>query len=469
MPIFELMIFPEEFIKRLDNQKYIDSELLLKSLKEPSPVSIRVNQGKWNKLPAGSEPVAWCKTGFYLQSRPSFTLDPLFHSGCYYPREASGMFLEQVFTQHIANSENLRVLDLCAAPGGKSTQISDMIGKGSFLIANEVIRSRSVVLAETVTKWGKGNTIVTQNDPVAFGKFGGYFDLIFIDAPCSGEGMFRDRTAINEWTPENVRLCEERQKRILSDVWPALKKDGLLIYSTCTFNPGENEENIVWLLENRKAYCLPLDISNFDGIEEIDHNGVFGYGFYPGKIKGDGFFISVIRKTEEQNEIRTTGRVRNEYLPGKDDLAIAARWTSSSDPDLLKRGDELVILACRAEEYIHLFGKLNIVRGGTTIGAKVKDDHLPSHELALSQQILKNAFPSMELTYADALAYLRKDVISPAGLQIGWNLATFKGVNLGFVKNIGKRVNNYFPVGWRIRMDIPDRGSENIIRWKDEL
>ncbi|HEX2974718.1 MAG TPA: RsmB/NOP family class I SAM-dependent RNA methyltransferase, partial [Bacteroidales bacterium] len=246
-------MFPEDFTKRIRTQKYIDPESLLRSLEEPSPVSIRTNPGKWMKTPLYAEPVPWCKNGFYLDSRPSFTLDPLFHAGCYYPREASGMFLDQVFEQLVDSVENIRVLDLCAAPGGKSTQLSDLIGDSGVLISNEVIKSRSVVLAETIIKWGKGNTIVTQNDASDFSALQGYFDLILIDAPCSGEGMFRDKTAIDEWSTGNTRLCEARQKRIISEMWPLLKQNGLLVYSTCTFNPGENEENINWLIRKNEA------------------------------------------------------------------------------------------------------------------------------------------------------------------------------------------------------------------------
>ncbi len=201
-------LFPEKFIQRISSQEYIDAEALLKALMEPSPVSIRINRAKWNKIPADSEPVPWCGNGYYLSSRPSYTLDPLFHAGCYYPQEASGMFLEQVLLQTTGPLKNMRVLDLCGAPGGKSTLISDLIGPGNLLVANEVIRSRASILAETITKWGPGNTLVTQNDPAAFGRLAGFFDIILVDAPCSGEGMFRTEVAVSEWSAgEYCTLC----------------------------------------------------------------------------------------------------------------------------------------------------------------------------------------------------------------------------------------------------------------------
>lgn len=460
-------MFPGEFTERINTQKYIDRDLLLKSLEETSPVSIRLNPGKWRQVPEESKPVKWCREGFYLESRPSFTLDPLFHSGCYYPREASGMFIEEAFSQIVKSADELRVLDLCAAPGGKSTHLSDLIGKKSILVSNEVIRSRSVVLAETVTKWGKGNTIVTRNDPADFGKLKGYFDIIMIDAPCSGEGMFRDRLAVDQWSVENTRLCEERQKRIISDVWASLKENGLIIYSTCTFNPGENEENILWLTKNKEAECLPLNVEGFEGVTEIDYEGIRGYGFYPGKIRGEGFFISVIRKTALQEAERIKAQKRNEFMPDKTDISLAEKVSITDAGKLLKKGEDIISLACEAGEFFHLFSHLNVVSSGTLTGTRKKNDFIPAHELALSQNIRKDAYPSTEISYNDTLSYLRRDNLNCNDLQDGWNILTFRGVNLGFVKNIGKRINNYFPVGWRIRMNMAEPGKENIIKWKD--
>jgi 16S rRNA C967 or C1407 C5-methylase (RsmB/RsmF family) len=222
-------MYPGKFTERLKLQKYINAQELEDSMDKPSPVSIRVNPGKWHLKPAGSAPVPWTDYGYYLNSRPSFTLDPLFHSGCYYPQEASGMFLEQVYNQVINGNKNIRVLDLCAAPGGKSTHLSSLIGNEGSLVANEVIRSRAAILAENISKWGHGNTVVTNSDPEAFAKLKEHFDLVLVDAPCSGEGMFSDLSVRNEWSPENAALCSERQKRIVMDVWPSLKENGILV------------------------------------------------------------------------------------------------------------------------------------------------------------------------------------------------------------------------------------------------
>jgi 16S rRNA C967 or C1407 C5-methylase (RsmB/RsmF family)/NOL1/NOP2/fmu family ribosome biogenesis protein len=460
-------MFPEDFKKRILSQKYIDSDSLLKAFGEPSPVSIRVNKLKWGKVPVDSENIPWSSSGYYLRERPSYTLDPIFHSGCYYPQEASGMFLEEAIRQSLPSLDNLKALDLCGAPGGKTLLISDLLGSGSFLVSNEVIRQRASVLAETVTKWGRGNTLVTQSDPSRFGSLPGFFDLIATDAPCSGEGMFRTDIAVSEWSESNTLHCAERQKRILADVWPALKENGILIYSTCTFNPGENEENIRWLIEQKEAECVRLDVSSFEGITEIDYNGIFGYGFHPGKIKGEGFFISVIRKREKSPEKQFRERLRSELKPTKSDLAAALRWSAFWPERLIRPGDDLFALPCDTEIYLYLYNNLKVVKPGTRLFSVKKADFLPSHELALSTGIKQDAFPRVEINLTDALAYLSRNSFLLINESKGWNILTYNGVNLGFVNNIGSRFNNYFPMEWRIRMNIPAPGDFGLIEWED--
>ena len=459
-------MFPQEFTKRLKSQKYIDAEALLKALEKPSPASIRINPAKWRIRPSCSELIPWTGNGYYLENRPSYTLDPLFHSGCYYPQEASSMFLEQAIQQTIDSLENIRVLDLCGAPGGKSTHLSDLIGPDNLLVANEVIRSRAVILAETITKWGSGNTIVTLNDPSVFSRLQGYFDIIVVDAPCSGEGMFRGDTAPDEWSVSNTIHCAERQKRILMDIWPALKENGILVYSTCTFNPGENEENIKWLTGKHEAEIIRLKIDDFKGIKEIDYQGIYGYGFYPGMVRGEGFFLSVIRKTRKQEMNHIRSQRKPELKPTKEDFTIADKWSSFPRERLLKWGGELFAVSCNMDEYLHLFQNLKILKAGTKIFVVKNNDYLPSHELALSNQLKLGAFPENEINLHEALSYMRRDNLVFHNMVNGWNIVTYKGVCLGFIKNLGNRVNNYFPVEWRIRMDLPESGNENIIRWE---
>jgi 16S rRNA C967 or C1407 C5-methylase (RsmB/RsmF family)/NOL1/NOP2/fmu family ribosome biogenesis protein len=458
-------MIPQDFLNRIYSQKYIDGKALLKSLKEPSPVSIRTNPAKWKQIPSDAENIQWSRNGYYLKIRPSFTLDPLFHSGCYYPQEASSMFLEQVIRQTTDLPGNYRVLDLCAAPGGKSTHLSEIIGPDNLLVSNEVIRARSATLSETITKWGCGNTLVTQNDPSAFSSLTGYFDIIVVDAPCSGEGMFRSEIAVNEWSVANTIHCAERQKRIVMDVWPALKQNGILVYSTCTFNPGENEDNIKWLTEKNDAECIRLDVKDFDGITEIDFEGIYGYGFYPDKISGEGFFISAVKKTGKQGSVHIRSQKKTELKPERNDLDVAEEWTSYSKERLFKWGDELFAAPCNMEDYLYLYKNLKVVRTGTKICSSKNNKYLPSHELALSLNLRKDIFPKNDLTLSEALSFMKRDNVILHDAPKGWNLVCYKGIDLGFVNNIGNRVNNYFPVEWRIRMNLPEPGKENIIEW----
>jgi 16S rRNA C967 or C1407 C5-methylase (RsmB/RsmF family)/NOL1/NOP2/fmu family ribosome biogenesis protein len=460
-------MFPEAFITRISLQKYIDAEALLQALAEPSPVSIRINRSKWLNEPSDSVAVPWSESGYYLRSRPSFTADPLFHSGCYYPQEASGMFLEQVILQTFDPSEGIKALDLCGAPGGKSTIISDILGRNGLLVSNEVIRSRALILAETATKWGSGNILVTQSDPSAFKNLPGFFDIILIDAPCSGEGMFRTEIARSEWSPENTSLCSERQKRILMDVWPCLKENGILIYSTCTFNPGENEEIISWLTGKKEAECLRLDISAFPGIKEIDHMGIFGYGFYPNRITGEGLFIAALRKTSSEDRWLAGKKKQSEMKPSRADYEIAGRLTSFSYDRIARRGEEIIGLPCTPDCFSDIYANMKVVKPGTVIATMKNNDLIPSHELALSVALKPDAFPSHESEIHEAINLLRRDNISSEGFQNGWNVMKYNGIPIGFIKNIGRRLNNYFPVEWRIRLNKDDLAEKQIVRWKE--
>ena len=307
------------------------------------------------------------------------------------------MFLEQVLMQSAGPLVNIRVLDLCGAPGGKSTLISDLIGPDNLLVANDVIRSRASILAETITKWGSGNTIVTNSDPSVFGRLSGYFDIILVDAPCSGEGMFRTEIAVSEWSSDNTSLCAERQKRILMDIWPCLKENGILIYSTCTFNPGENEENISWLTGRNQAECIRLDLKSFEGITEIDYCGIYGYGFFPDKVRGEGFFISAIRKKTITECIHAGNNRKQELRPSKSDLEAVYRLTDFMGDRVLKWGDEIIGLPCNLQEYTFLYKNLKVVKAGTKISVRKKDDDIPSHELALSSRLKNDSFPVREI------------------------------------------------------------------------
>ncbi len=459
-------MLPEKFIRRIKTQASVDAESLINALEAPSPNSIRINRSKWNRRPLKGEPVPWCKDGFYLKKRPSFTLDPLFHAGCYYPQEASGMFLEQVYKQTIGAVKDIKILDLCGAPGGKSTQLSSFIGENGILISNEVIRSRSMILAENITKWGLSNTIVTRNDPSAFKNLPEYFDLILVDAPCSGEGMFCDKRAVDEWSEENTALCSSRQKRILTDVWLALKEDGILIYSTCTFNPDENEKNIKWLTDNKKAESIRINISDYPGITEIDYQNIFGYGFFPGRIRGEGLFISVLKKKESHGKGKSKVRKSTSYFTKVtgEESAKVKKWSLFPDISLVKVGPDIYSLPLSLDEFRMLSEYLLIVKPGTRIFTVKKKNIIPSHELALSVYFRKSVIPEINFTVEQALNYIRRETILNKDIPEGWLTACYSGISLGFMNNIGSRINNYYPVEWRIRMPFSVE-SKKIVEW----
>ena len=283
------MNLPPIFIERTKAILKEEYPAFENALQQLAPTSIRIND-KMDYMPS-AEKVAWCDKGYYLNERPLFTADPLFHAGVYYVQEASSMFLSQVVEQHFPDADT--VLDLCAAPGGKSTLLSQYLHRNCLLVSNEIVRNRAYILAENLAKWGNQNTLVTNNDPADFSALNNFFDAVVVDAPCSGEGMFRkDAGAIDEWSLSNVELCAERQKKILTDVWDALKPEGILVYSTCTYNREENEDNVAWMCRELDAELLKVDLHGNENIVESD----FGYRFFPHRTKGEGFFIAVVRK-----------------------------------------------------------------------------------------------------------------------------------------------------------------------------
>ncbi len=429
------------------------------ALQQPAPVSIRVNNLKLQTPPVLPN-VPWSSTGFYLPERPLFTLDPLLHAGAYYVQEASSMFLEQALRQTVDLEQPLRVLDLCGAPGGKSTHIASLISEDSLLVANEVIRSRASILAENVTKWGSGNVLVTSNDPREFGRLSEFFDVMVVDAPCSGEGMFRkDPQAVQEWSEENVNLCAQRQQRILMDVWGALKPGGTLIYSTCTWNEAENECNMAWLAEQEDTQSLPLDIDPAWGVVASEWNGLTGYRFYPHQVQGEGFFLAVIRKAGEAQEVHGSGKRKKYKLTpaGKKEQALVREWLSQPERfEWLQHGEVIsAIPANLFEDADQVYQSLYVVYAGTEVaevnGKKLK----PLHALALSRHLNRDNFKIAELDLEAALRFLRKVDISLDSNGTDWILLTYLGLPLGWAKQVGNRLNNYYPKEWRIRMELP--------------
>ena len=433
-------------------------------LGEPA-VSIRLNRSKCAARP-DYEPVPWATDAYYLPERPAFTFDPLLHAGCYYVQEASSMFVEQALRQHLGEARV--ALDLCAAPGGKSTLLRSLLPDDCVLVSNEVMRSRAQVLAENITKWGHPRCIVTSNYPADFTPMGPTFDLILVDAPCSGEGMFRkDEVAVAEWSPENVAICWQRQRDILTDIWPTLRPGGLLIYSTCTFNTQEDEENVRWMVDTLGAELLPVATEPSWGITpSLVPDVAHAYRFLPGRTRGEGFFLAVLRKSADTAIADTSrpAKAKKKDKKGKQPaVAVPAEckgWLTNANAYTYKALDTEVIALPTDMEPLHatLSDHLYLIKAGITLAELKGRDALPAHDLAMSTALCPDAFARCELTYLDALRYLRREAIAlPADTPRGFVLVTYRDMPLGFVKNLGNRANNLYPHEWRIRSPhLPD-------------
>ena len=450
------MRLPEDFIIRIKRLLTDEWENLLSSLEHEPPTSIRLNRTKTRKLTANiTESIPWCKTGYYLDKRPQFTFDPLFHAGCYYVQEASSMFVEQAIRQYVNN--DIRILDLCAAPGGKSTLLAGLISEKSLLVSNEVIRSRANILAENITKWGNPNVIVTNNDPADFSELSDFFDVILVDAPCSGEGMFRkDEGAINEWSVANIGLCKERQQRILANVWNALKPGGLLMYSTCTYNSEENEENVRWLCDEFDATTLPLQVSPEWNIAGSALPGISAYHFYPHRTKGEGFFFSLLRKNGEYASNNKPDKEKSIKKERKRKVKIEDQYkdyhSNNSQLPSYSLGDfRFAFPTGLYNDLTFIKSKLNITNAGICVGEVKGKNFIPNQSLAMSIFLNRKAFTTFDIDRETAISYLRKEALTLSDLPVGYILLTYSDVPLGFVKNIGNRANNLYPNEWRIR------------------
>lgn len=400
-------------------------------------------------------PVPWSRYGYYLQQRPSFTFDPLFHAGCYYVQEASSMFLEQALVQLVDLSQPLKVLDLCAAPGGKSTHLQSLLSDESLLVSNEVIRQRSVVLTDNIIKWGCSNMFVTNNDPKAFQKIPGFFDLMVVDAPCSGSGLFRkDSDAIAEWSLNNVALCSQRQQRILADALPALKEGGLLIYSTCSYSVEEDEAIMDWLAEEMGMKNIALPIVH-DGIvvTTSPKASAVGYRFYPDKIKGEGFFLACFRKNTETDTVRIK-TAKPETISAREKNFVK-EWIASDGQELVRFRNNIISLpGFFLQDFMLLSAHLNLLYAGVTIGEIFKEKLVPHHALAQSL-LLSGNVKTVELSYADAIKYLQRQEFSCEPQSIGWQVVRYKEKSLGWINALKNRVNNYYPKEIRILKQNP--------------
>jgi NOL1/NOP2/fmu family ribosome biogenesis protein len=366
------------------------------------------------------------------------------------------MFLEEVLKQSCDLSQPLKILDLCAAPGGKSTLISSFISVDSLLVSNEVIKTRANILAENMTKWGSANVVVTNNDPRDFQKLKGFFDVIVVDAPCSGSGLFRkDPEAISEWSLSSVELCSLRQQRILADVLPSLKQDGVLIYSTCSYSQKEDEEICDWLLRHPETgvESIPLKIDPAWGIVETTSVAGKGYGyrFYPDKLKGEGFFIAAFRKISVEKAMVDNGRKAKTLFASKEEAMLLENYiVDAGRYSFLKLNNELLAIPKSIlSEVLQLKDQLYIRKAGVKAGALIRNELLPDHELVLSN-IMLPVFPVLEVDESTALDYLRRKEFVIDTTSKGWVIISHLGFALGLIKILPNRINNYYPKEWRI-------------------
>ncbi len=444
---------PSAFIRSLIENYNIEGEEFIKSHESGEQLtSIRLNNYKPSDVYANNEEIPWCKTGRYLDERPSFTADPLFHAGCYYVQEASSMFLEQVLKHSSDLSAANRVLDLCAAPGGKSTLISSLLTDDSLLLSNEIIKTRVPVLTDNLIKWGPSNTFVSNNDPRDFKRLNAYFDIVVVDAPCSGSGMFRkDPDAINEWSESAVLLCSQRQQRILADIYPAIKEGGTLIYSTCSYSKQENEDISDWLCDTFNVTPIQIPVQAEWGIEETlsDKHKCYGYRFYPHKVKGEGFFIAAFKKTEASPEAQI--RRAKEVKANQKSEEIINKWMKASESmSILNLNDELFTINKKHEADLqYLQSNLYLKKSGIRIGKIMGKDLVPNHELAMSL-ILNDNVRRIDVTRQQAISYLKRDELKLETDILGWALICYQGHALGWAKMLGNRMNNYFPKEMRI-------------------
>jgi 16S rRNA C967 or C1407 C5-methylase (RsmB/RsmF family)/NOL1/NOP2/fmu family ribosome biogenesis protein len=452
--------FPQEFIIQIRKLFGAASEFFLESLTQPPATSIRYNSAKPTQLLEHAKPVEWSSTGYELPTRPDFIFDPLWHAGTYYVQESSSMFLEHI-VKHIRPlfAHPIVALDVCAAPGGKSLVMASAMQPNDVLVSNEVIKSRVAVLQENIIRWGGDCHIITQNDPNDFASVGPLFDLVLVDAPCSGEGLFRrDANAINEWSEASVQLCAGRQQRILRSIWDNVKPGGYLIYATCTFNEIENEQIVQWLQTEGGFKSFPIPFPKHWPIAPSLHNNVHGYRFLPHLTSGEGLFIACLQKHLElpAENNKSKNRVNKWDSVSKSDLPELQKWLQQpSQYAFVKQQQFIHALPIHLASVLEKLHKpIYIKHAGITMGTLMNGELLPDHTLALSAHQSQH-IPSVNVSLEDAIRYLRKDTVHFTTEHKGWNLIRFEGHALGWVKVLPNRTNNYLPASYRILKSYP--------------
>lgn len=460
-----------EFIKSIDALRCLEGGdaacCLIDSLQNDEPsVAVRVNPLKGVAVPGDKRRVKWSRSGVYIDGeRPRFTFDPALHQGLYYVQDPSSMIIETVVSALTAEGRPVVYIDSCAAPGGKTTAAISSLPAGSLVIANEFDRRRAEALVENVMKWGSPCVVVTSGDTARFASLGPIADIVAADVPCSGEGMMRkEEVAVEQWSPALVQQCAALQREIIDNMWQALKPGGYFIYSTCTFNRSENEENVAYIIDHHGGTPVDLHLSErFAPIAGAIGSNLPVARFLPGRVDGEGLFLAVLRKPEEEgaeNEVRQRRRKDKERPSAKREaVPDVARWLDGDGYELRADGDRVIALPATHAQLIKELGrKLNIIYAGIEAGTVKGRDVVPSQAIALSTALRRDAFTAVDVDYNTALLYLSRQAVTlPDGTPKGIVLLTYAGRRLGFVKNLGNRANNLYPAAWAIRSThLPD-------------
>ena len=445
---------PETFIEQLRDLVPDEWDALAAAITTSAPsVAVRVNEARGASVPDGARRVPWCDQGFYLEDRPQFTFDTDWHAGRYYVQDASSMFIAHVI-RHLVDTP-VRYLDLCAAPGGKTTAAMQALPEGALVVANEIVPPRARVLADNVIRWGDPRCVVTSNAPAQMGRLNGFFDVIAADVPCSGEGMMRkDDEAVAQWTPTLVEQCAQRQREILADVWPALRPGGLFIYSTCTYNRQENELMADYIVGELGATPLEVPVEASWHIHPAIGSDWPCYRFMPHKVDGEGLFMAAFRKAGDAPHQDLRMKEKN----AKKVDEIGKNWLSRPDEFAIDQVGDLTIAVPQdvRREVAALRASLNVLHAGVELATVMGRKIVPHHALAMSSVRDTDAFPVCQVDYPTALRYLRGESIAVDGPR-GYVLIAHEGAVLGFANNLGNRANNLYPKSQRIlSTHLPD-------------
>lgn len=455
------MTLSATFLSSLHNCAGFCRDSFIAAHQSHASVSVRINKAKLassDTLFTSSikgDLVPWCNNAFYLTERPSFTLDPLFHGGAYYVQEASSMFIHHVIHSVLDTQRNLNALDLCAAPGGKSTLLASL-PFFKLVLANEIIQSRVSSLVENVIKWGADHVLVSNNDPREIEQLGEIFDLVLVDAPCSGSGLFRkDEDAQHEWSPEHVSSCAMRQTRILESASRVIKEGGYLLYSTCSFSKEENEDVIDHLIGSGMYESVVIPIEPQWGIVQSvsEKHGGYGYRFYPDRLQGEGFFCAVLRKITADPV--TQYKVGSSGLTIIKDTSLLDKWINIEGGAVYyqREGDVYMCEEKNMSEVSLIKDSLRLKRSGLRVGELIRNELIPDHELAMSM-VRSDHIPKIDLDVQAALKFLRRDTIDVDVDFSGWGLIQCKQVVLGWVKMVNRKAKNHYPMSWRILMNV---------------